>query len=122
MWPVIKAKYSAGKRALNSENRRIYQITPYILQSGKTKVRIRFSIPENPLVQIPNMGEFLDDPTGYILYEPGTSHSGLSLAGHRRLAGGASFSVPGHPIKSYVSALPSERGERFGHGAWLVTK
>ena len=30
MWPVIKAKYSAGKRALNSENRRIHQITPYL--------------------------------------------------------------------------------------------
>ena len=50
MWPVIKPKYSAGKRALNLENRRIYQITPYTLQSGKPKVRIRFSIPENPLV------------------------------------------------------------------------
>ena len=77
MWPVIKPKYSAGKRALNSENRRIYQITPYTLQSSKTKVRIRFSIPENPLVQIYSWGESLYGPIGYILYDQSTSHSGL---------------------------------------------
>ena len=67
MWPVIKAKYSAGKRALNSENRRIYQITPYTLQPRETEVRIEFSIPENPLVQILSLVKSLYEPTGYIL-------------------------------------------------------
>ena len=77
MWPVIKPKYSAGKRALNSENRRIYQITPYTLQPREAEVRIEFSIPENPLVQISSLGESLHGPTGYILYDLSTSDSGL---------------------------------------------
>ena len=77
MWPVIKPKYSAGKRALNSENRRIYQITPYTLQARETEVRIEFSIPENTLVQVSSLGESLHGPTGYILYDLSISHSGL---------------------------------------------
>ena len=85
MWPVIKPKYSAGKRALNLENRRIYQITPYTLQSSKTIVRIRFSIPENPLVQTSSLGESLYRPTGYILYDLSTSDSGLCSYLHFRV-------------------------------------
>ena len=85
MWPVIKAKYSAGKRALNSENRRIYQITPYTLQPRETEVRIEFSIPENPLVQISSLGESLHGPTGYILYDLSTSDSGLCSYLHFRV-------------------------------------
>ena len=85
MWPVIKPKYSAGKRALNSENRRIYQITPYTLQPRETEVRIEFRIPENPLVQIFNLGESLYRPTGYILYDLSTSDSGLCSYLHFRV-------------------------------------
>ena len=85
MWPVIKAKYSAGKRALNSENRRIHQITPYTLQPRETEVRIEFRIPENPLVQIFNLGESLYRPTGYILYDLSTSDSGLCSYLHFRV-------------------------------------
>ena len=85
MWPVIKPKYSAGKRALNPENRRICQITPYTLQSSKAKVRIEFSIPENPLVQISSLGESLYGPTGYILYDLSTSDSGLCSYLHFRV-------------------------------------
>ena len=85
MWPVIKPKYSAGKQALNSENRCIYQITPYTLQSGKTKVRIRFSIPENPLVQIHSLEESLYGPTGYILYDLSTNDSDLCPYLHFRV-------------------------------------
>ena len=84
MWPVIKPKYSAGKRALNSENGRIYQITPYTLQPREAEVRIKFSIPENPLVQISSLVEFLYGPTGYILYPLSTSHSGLCSCLHFR--------------------------------------
>ena len=77
MWPVIKLKYSAGKRALNSENRRIYQITPYTLQPRETEVRIEFSILETPLVQISSLGKSLHRPTGYILHNLSISDSGL---------------------------------------------
>lgn len=85
MWPVRKPKYSAGKRAPNVEKRRIHQITAYTLQSAQTKVRIKFSIPDNPLVQISSLGEFLHGPTGYILYELGTSYSGLCSYLHFRV-------------------------------------
>ena len=85
MWPVIKPKYSAGKRALNSENGRIYQITPYTLQPREAEVRIEFSIPKNPLVQISSLGESLHGPTGYILYDLSTSDSGLCSYLHFRV-------------------------------------